>query len=82
MSFTQQHVDDWRKDGFCVVPDFFTPEEIEPLLKDFEVLYEEAAQPADQSDPVFMDPNAEEYLQARERNSRIFIPCPMKAVSS
>lgn len=65
MSFTEQHVEDWRRDGFCVVPDFFSADEIAPLLADFESLYAEVAQPAGESDPVYTDRTAEDYLQAR-----------------
>lgn len=45
MRFTQQHVDQWREDGFCVIEDFFTPDEITPVLSDYETLYQQAMQP-------------------------------------
>ncbi|HEY3798967.1 MAG TPA: phytanoyl-CoA dioxygenase family protein [Caulobacteraceae bacterium] len=39
MSFTQDHIDTWRRDGALVVPGFFDPDEIAPVVADFEALY-------------------------------------------
>ncbi len=49
MRFTQDHVDQWREDGFCVLENFFTPEEYEPVLADFEDIYRDVAQPEEQA---------------------------------
>ena len=61
--FTQQHVDQWRDDGFCVIDDFFTAVEIAPLLDDYERLY--PAQPEGSKEPVYLDRKAEDYPTAR-----------------
>ena len=37
--FTQDHTDAWKRDGAVLIPSFFTPEEIAPVVKDFEHLY-------------------------------------------
>ena len=65
MTFTTEHVRQWRADGFCVIPDFFTAEEIAPLLNDFEVLYADATQPAGEADPVILDRKADDYVGSR-----------------
>ena len=39
MRFSQDHIRQWRDDGFCVIENFFTEEEYRPLLADFEMLY-------------------------------------------
>jgi len=39
MRFSDDHVRQWREDGFVLIPDFFTADEIAPVLADFEVLY-------------------------------------------
>ena len=49
MRSTQDHVDQWREDGFCVLENFFTPEEYEPVLADFEEIYRDLAQPEEQA---------------------------------
>ena len=50
--FTDEHVAQWREDGFCVIDDFFSSEEITPLVADFESLY--PGQPEDAREPVYM----------------------------
>lgn len=42
MRFNAQHVQQWHEDGFVVLDDFFTAEEIAPVLQDFEHLYKGA----------------------------------------
>ena len=61
--FKAKHVSQWRKDGFCVIDNFFTAEEITPLLVDFERLY--PGQPEGAQDPVYMDREAEDFSDAR-----------------
>ena len=61
--FTAKHVTEWRKDGFCVIDNFFTAEEITPLLVDFERLY--PGQPEGVQEPVYMDREAEDFTDAR-----------------
>ena len=39
MRFTQEHVDQWRAEGFVLIPEFFTEEELAPLRRDYERLY-------------------------------------------
>ena len=63
LRFTDRHVSEWREDGFCVIDDFFTCEEMAPLLVDYESLYE--APPEGLRDPVYMDRNAEDYSVSR-----------------
>tara|TARA_E500000331_G_scaffold301456_2_gene302882 strand:- start:2920 stop:3834 length:915 start_codon:yes stop_codon:yes gene_type:complete len=41
--FTPKHIDQWREDGFVIIPDFFKSEEIAPVLKDYEMLYQDRA---------------------------------------
>ena len=66
--FTDEHVAQWREDGFCVIDDFFSSEEITPLVADFESLY--PAQPEDAREPVYMDPEADDYAVARRSQFR------------
>lgn len=49
MRFTQEHVDQWREDGFCIIENFFTEEEYGPVLADYEEIYKEVAQPSEKS---------------------------------
>ena len=42
MRFNADHVQQWHQDGFVVIEDFFTPEEVAPVLQDFEPLYKDA----------------------------------------
>ncbi len=37
--FTEQNVEAWRTTGFTLIPEFFTAEEIAPVLDDFDLLY-------------------------------------------
>jgi hypothetical protein len=37
--FTEQHVSDWRELGFSIIENFFTPEEILAVRKEYERLY-------------------------------------------
>ena len=37
--FNQQHVNDWREQGFAIIENFFTPEEIEPVRLEYERIY-------------------------------------------
>jgi hypothetical protein len=39
MRHQPHHLEQWRQDGFVIIEDFFTPEEIAPLFADFEMLY-------------------------------------------
>ncbi len=39
MRFNQQHIDEWRNDGFTTIPNFFSETEYGPVLADFEVMY-------------------------------------------
>ena len=65
MRFTEKHVAQWREDGFCVIDDFFSAEEMAPLLADYEKLYAESRQPERAQDAVYMDPKSEDYPTAR-----------------
>lgn len=44
MRFTDSHVEQWREEGFVLIPGFFHQEEIDPVLEDFTTLYHERAQ--------------------------------------
>ena len=35
------HVQEWRKEGFTLIPNFFSTEEILPLIEDFHQLYQD-----------------------------------------
>lgn len=37
--FSRGHVDEWRDQGFTIIPGFFTPEEIAPLREEYERMY-------------------------------------------
>ena len=37
--FTSDHVNEWRRDGFTIIPGFFSEAEIAPIVADFEQLY-------------------------------------------
>ena len=37
----QAHVDQWIEEGFTLIPNFFTQAEIEPIIADFEELYQD-----------------------------------------
>ncbi len=39
--FTNDHVEQWRRDGFVLLPNFMTSDEIAPVLDDFAALYGE-----------------------------------------
>jgi ectoine hydroxylase-related dioxygenase (phytanoyl-CoA dioxygenase family) len=39
MRFSAQHVEQWREEGFAVIENFFSKDEYEPILQDFEILY-------------------------------------------
>lgn len=41
MRFTDDHIKQWREDGFVLIPDFFTEEEIAPVRADFDLLYQD-----------------------------------------
>lgn len=47
MRFTQDHVEQWRHEGFVVIENFFTADEYLPVLADFERLYRDAGKGAD-----------------------------------
>lgn len=47
--FTQEHIDQWRQDGFVIIPRFFTPTEIAPVLDDYETLYQDLAPGPDEA---------------------------------
>jgi ectoine hydroxylase-related dioxygenase (phytanoyl-CoA dioxygenase family) len=42
MRFSERHVAQWREEGFVTLEHFFEKSEYEPVLQDFEVLYESA----------------------------------------
>lgn len=42
MRFSERHVAQWREEGFVTLERFFEKSEYEPVLQDFEVLYESA----------------------------------------
>lgn len=44
MRFNAQHVQQWHEDGFLIIDDFFTADEVAPVLQDYEVLYQDAGQ--------------------------------------
>ena len=64
MRFTEKHVAQWREDGFCVIDDFFSTEEMAPLLADYEILYAESRQPERAQDSVYMGRKSEDYPTA------------------
>ncbi len=37
--FSAQHVNQWREEGFAIIPDFFTEAEIRPIHDDYERIY-------------------------------------------
>ncbi|MDG1206899.1 MAG: phytanoyl-CoA dioxygenase family protein [Pseudomonadales bacterium] len=37
--FTHAHVEQWRQEGFVIIPDFFTAQEIAPIVTDYERMY-------------------------------------------
>ncbi len=39
MRFTNEHIKQWREDGFVLIADFFGKDELSPVLDDFETLY-------------------------------------------
>ncbi len=45
MRFSDRHVAQWREEGFVILERFFEKSEYEPVLQDFEVLYEAAGKP-------------------------------------
>jgi ectoine hydroxylase-related dioxygenase (phytanoyl-CoA dioxygenase family) len=42
MRFSAGHIEQWEKEGFVVLENFFSRAEYEPVLRDFEALYENA----------------------------------------
>lgn len=44
MRFSEEHVEQWREEGFVVLERFFDKREYEPVLSDFELLYRDAGQ--------------------------------------
>ena len=45
--FNEDHVRQWREEGFVLIEDFFTPKEYGPVLEDFETMYADCAQGED-----------------------------------
>ncbi|MDG1114802.1 MAG: phytanoyl-CoA dioxygenase family protein [Pseudomonadales bacterium] len=43
MRHQTHHIEQWQQDGFVIIEDFFTPDEIAPLFDDFENLYDHLA---------------------------------------
>ena len=41
---TVSHVEEWRREGFTLIPGFFSNEEILPIIEDFQELYEDRGQ--------------------------------------
>lgn len=41
---TISHVEEWRREGFTLIPEFFSTEEILPIIEDFQELYEDRGQ--------------------------------------
>jgi hypothetical protein len=39
MRFNEQHINEWRNDGFTTIPNFFSEAEYGPVLRDFETMY-------------------------------------------
>lgn len=62
MRFSQDHIRQWREDGFCVIENFFTEEEYLPLLADFEMLYGSVAPPPGK-DEAMVIPEDDENLK-------------------
>ena len=62
MRFSQEHVRQWREEGFCIIENFFTKEEYLPLLADFETLYGSVAPPPGQ-DRAMVIPEDDENLK-------------------
>lgn len=46
MRFTSAHVEQWQKEGFVTLESFFSEQEYEPVLNDFELLYRHAGKGA------------------------------------
>lgn len=42
MRFSDEHVRKWREEGFVILERFFEPAEYDPVLQDFEILYQDA----------------------------------------
>ena len=47
-------IDEWRKQGFVCLKDFFTSEEIQPILSDFERLYNQGRERENQGTVIHM----------------------------
>jgi hypothetical protein len=41
MRFTNEHIQQWREDGFVLIADFFDKDELSPILDDFQMLYQQ-----------------------------------------
>lgn len=41
---TVSHVEEWRQEGFTLIPEFFSSEEVLPIVEDFEQLYQDRGQ--------------------------------------
>lgn len=39
LKFNEQHIADWREQGFTIIEDFFAPEEIQPVRAEYERIY-------------------------------------------
>ncbi len=37
--FEKKHVDEWREEGFAIIPNFFTEQEVAPLREEYERIY-------------------------------------------
>jgi len=46
------HVQEWRKEGFTLIPNFFSTEEILPIIEDFQQLYQDRGKGAEVGRPL------------------------------
>ena len=76
MRFSQEHIRQWREDGFCIIENFFTKEEYLPLLSDFEKLYGSVAPPPGQDEALVVSPDDENLQKLKSDGFKIMDTLP------
>ena len=76
MRFSQEHIRQWREDGFCIIENFFTKEEYVPLLSDFEKLYGSVAPPPGQDEALVVSPDDENLQKLKSDGFKIMDTLP------
>lgn len=67
MRFNDDHVEQWRKEGFVVIERFLEPTEYEPIVADFEALYG-VSSPSEASHPGSHEASARAARDGTESN--------------